>query len=1663
MSDRFFADRHAFRASWLRQMVYAGACYASLFGAATPAHAQSGTWTSTTGGSWDATTNWSGGVIASGTGTVANFSTLDISGVQTVTLDSPRTSGTLLFGDTAGTNGGWTLTGGTLTLAGSSPTINVTGLGNAVVFGSQAATISSAIAGSSGIDKTGTSALVLSGSNSYSGNTTVNGGFLVLNAPGALGNSASVNVSSGALAIGNGITIGAGKSLSNNSNGGGPIGSFGGVTAISGGTGTWAGSLTTGGRIGYENNSLLVFSGSIGGSNPFLIRGLDAAASKTAIDPRYGVLVTGTTNGYTGQTQVASGVLKIGADNALPTTTTLDIRTSLNAGEAAGFDLNGFNQTVASLSSSGITGTTSPTANGSAFLTNSGATMKTFTANQATSGTFHGIITGNLAFTKSGAGNLTLTPFLITANGVGTTGTSTFSGDTLVSAGTLTLGNSNALFGSTFDTASPGTLSLGTLSAATLGGLKNSGTFTLANSGSAFALSVGGNNVSSTFAGRLTGLGSLTKVGSGTFSLTGTGNDYAGTTAVTAGALQLGNGGTTGSITGNVALSNSAGLIFNRSDSLTYSGSITGTGSITKIGPGTLTLSGSNSISGVTTVVGGTLSIASANAFPGAIALDGATLVNTVNTQNFSKTFSSLAVGAGGGVVRSDARLDLNSIIGTGSTGRLTFATMTNVSGVLVIVGGSNSYAGGTRLETGIDLVVDNNNAFGSGMLELAGARIRPRTLSHTLANPTTISALTQFNSGSATVNLTFTGTTLLSGSTQTIQVDNLMTNGEPAAVFANVIGDGGNGFGITKTGAGMLGLGGANTFSGPTTLSAGTLQLRNQAALQNSTLSLSAGGVSFAASVSGNAFTFGGLASSSTAATLALQNSATTAIALTVGGNGASTSYLGALTGPGSLVKTGTGTLTLGGANSYAGTTTVAAGTLQIGAGGTAGTLAADVVNDAAVVFNRSDASSYAGRISGSGAVRQAGAGTLALGGSNSYTGVTTFAAGSLRLDHASALAGGGNLTFAGGALQYSGSNQADYSARIVGSGSAIAIDTNGQSVSFATALAASNTGGLTKLGAGTLVLPTDNLFTGLTRVTGGTLQIGNGGTTGSITGNLAFSNTAAAVFSRSDSFTFAGSLTGTGSLTKLGAGTLTLSGTNTMTGMTTIAGGTLAITSTSSLPTSFTLDGATLVNTVNTANFGKLEVGAFTLGPGGGTIRSDARLDLASITGSGSTASLTLGTMTNVSGVLVVVAGSNSYAGGTRLETGINAVVQNDNAFGTGTLELAGARFRPRFVAHTLANPVTISGATDFDGGLSTTFTGATLLSGSTQRLDVYAVIPGQPTVTFANVIHDDGNGYGITKAGIGVLALGGANTFTGLTTLTNGTLQLQNQAALQNSTLSLSAGGVSFAASVSGNAFTFGGLASSSTAATLALQNSATTAIALTVGGNGASTSYLGALTGPGSLVKTGTGTLTLGGANSYAGTTTVAAGTLLVNGNQAAAAGNVAVDAAGTLGGSGVIGGAVAVAGLLSPGNSPGVLTLASLALDSSATSLFEINATARGTAYDGIDITSGSGLSYGGTLSLVFGNGSALADDTTFDLFSFGGSPAGGFTNVTSSGFYAGTWNQVTSGTWKLESGSQTLTFSQATGDVIIVPEPAAWALAALGIAAAAWARRRASH
>ncbi|MEY4245496.1 MAG: hypothetical protein RLZZ245_3081, partial [Verrucomicrobiota bacterium] len=170
-------------------------------------------------------------------------------------------------------------------------------------------------------------------------------------------------------------------------------------------------------------------------------------------------------------------------------------------------------------------------------------------------------------------------------------------------------------------------------------------------------------------------------------------------------------------------------------------------------------------------------------------------------------------------------------------------------------------------------------------------------------------------------------------------------------------------------------------------------------------------------------------------------------------------------------VVKSGSGLLILTGANSNTGGITINEGTIQLGNGGTIGTISATgaIVNNGSFVINRSDAVSIGNIISGTGSLTHAGSNTLTLAGLNTYSGATHLNAGIVAFNAATNLGSGGQVNFDGGALQYGVGHTTDISSRGVsinaGGG---AINTNGNNVAFANSIGNGGAGGLTKNGLG-------------------------------------------------------------------------------------------------------------------------------------------------------------------------------------------------------------------------------------------------------------------------------------------------------------------------------------------------------------------------------------------------------------------------------------------------------------------------------------------------------------------------------------------------------------------------------------------------------------------
>jgi fibronectin-binding autotransporter adhesin len=180
-----------------------------------------------------------------------------------------------------------------------------------------------------------------------------------------------------------------------------------------------------------------------------------------------------------------------------------------------------------------------------------------------------------------------------------------------------------------------------------------------------------------TGSGAIAGLASLVKDGSGTLTVANN-NSYLGTTTIAGGTMQIGNGGTTGSL-GSGPVNNDAGLVFNRSDNFTVANVIAGdaTGTLTKNGAGVLTLSAANTFAGAVSVVQGTLQAGSASALGdnagGTLVSSGATL--DVNAQNLGAepvTVSGTGVGGSGAIINSGGQ-QLNALRYVTLAGNTTF------------------------------------------------------------------------------------------------------------------------------------------------------------------------------------------------------------------------------------------------------------------------------------------------------------------------------------------------------------------------------------------------------------------------------------------------------------------------------------------------------------------------------------------------------------------------------------------------------------------------------------------------------------------------------------------------------------------------------------------------------------------------------------------------------------------------------------------------------------------------------------------------------------------------------------------------------------------------------------------------------------------------------
>ena len=1718
-------------------------------------HAANATWNGATSGNWSDASNWSASP-APGTGDTATFNTaggnttiaIDTFGqaVKSITFDAATgnytigslganlgnalvlgSGGTILLAPTsAGTNlletfnapltlgGSYTITnsrqdaGSALVFAGN---LTNTAVSTLTLSGSGTGTgnlISGGISDGTGVQSVSITASAgkwtLSGSNNYSGTTTTSGGGTTVltgvnSSAGATTLGAGTlqlnNTSNGGLASGT-LTFNAGTlqsllasqalsnpvAISNSStvSGAQSITLNGDLTPTV--TGRTLSSSITGGNTltlaGNVNIGALTGSGwllNIGGTGNTTISGVikdfsggvGTAAGSLSLLSTAGTTTLSGSNTYTGLTTIngAGGTFVISGNNnsaggTTLTSGTLQLNNTSNGGLASGTLSLTAGSLQSLLPSQSLSNIVSLTGNSGV----SGAQAITFNGDvtQTASRIFTSSITGGNALTIAGAVNIdavTGTPLTLTLSGTGNTtitgAIQDFSGGvgtshgllTITNTGTTTLAGANTYQGATSFTGAGGTLSLtGTL---------NGTNITVNNASATF---------SESSTGAIVGVSNSFTLTTGTATLGGV-NTYGGGTLLTAGRLNINNALALGS--GTLTLTSGVTL-----DNTTANA---------------ITVSTGNPVSLNSTLnFGGTKDL---NLGSGAVSIPQTASIINVNGTGSNLTFSGPTTNTG---AATNLTLTVNGIGNTLNVGAYNLSSGTAGKN-LTINGSGNTVIAGVIANSSSSGTGSSLTYSGSGQLTLAGA--------NTYTGATTLSG--------AGGTLILTGT--LNGSNVTVNNATAFFNESSMGAIA------GSASTFTLT-SGSVNLAGVNTYGGVTTVTAGKLNLTG--ALGATVISVNGG-----SSLGGTGLIGTGVSATGGTVTVA---------------GGASASTRGVL----DFIDNGIGTLTIQGNNS-AGTFLTLGGTVASAGSYLNVETGMNSVDSIALTNNGKMFLQFGGATVNfsalSGQVLGAGTYNLLTSASNTYLG--GFGVGTT--PSVSGTFYGFTLNQTGTALQLIASGPMATVSSVYWNGSSATTSTISATTSgtvATTSIVVPSTSGLfVGQGVTGTGVPAGNYISAITSGTTFSLSVN---TTGTFTGNsLTFTNaqwntvtsgtsnwsttagggtsatppgTNTDVFFTGNSATslqtvlgqdftinslnFTGPGTsGTKSVTIIGSNLLTLqaSGTN---GITVQAGSAAHTVKTNvALGSSQSWEN----DSVNVLTMtGNIALGSNSLSLTGTALGSSTHLD-GSISGSGG---LTIDTAGQV--VFGPNSGNNpvssTFTGGIILNSGTlilgggGSASSTASILGSGTLTINGGVLSATGnIANSslaIAGQVWNSDWSYVGGKLFKMGTGAISLgttSGTTRTVSV-SNIAG--TLQLDGVVSNGATATGLIKAGVGPLNLNGANTYTGDTLVTGGTLGVgavsgNNTLALQNSTFDTSgAGALGFGVASSNiNSATFGGLKGNRN---LALVNSGTGAfsstVALSVGNNNQDTAYSGNLTGGGSLTKIGSGTLTLSGSsNSYTGATTVSAGTLLVSGSlsgttsvSVAANSTLQVNGsilntaplsvAGTLSGRGAVGPvSIQNGGILSPGSSPAVLSVSGLSagtsgLSMSGTSMLSIvlgktsavaGSQVAGTDYSQVNVTQGTISLNSATLTLAGTSGNVQNGDLFFLIL-----------NGTGSGI-SGTFNGLADlATFTFDSQLYQITyFAHSTGSpgsqfiggndvaLMAVPEPATYAMLLGGI------------
>ncbi|MDA8836645.1 autotransporter-associated beta strand repeat-containing protein [Candidatus Pelagibacter bacterium] len=832
------------------------------------------------------------------------------------------------------------------------------------------------------------------------------------------------------------------------------------------------------------------------------------------------------------------------------------------------------------------------------------------------------------------------------------------------------------------------------------------------------------------------------------------------------------------------------GIDVSNGNTLTISASIGGAGSIDKVGEGNLILNQSNVYTGTTTISDGTLQLDASGTLsdstPVNVASNGTFDVNVTNTIASIEGSGIIDIASSTTLTAGDANDKVFSgvIQGAGNFSKSGSGTLT--------LSGTNTYSGSTTINAGTISVASSANL---------GATPGSADADNIIFNRGTLNTTASFTLG-ANKGITMTGA-------GTIDIDAGTT-----LTYAGSITDSGT---LTKAGTGTLSLSGSSDNSGGILVSAGKIEIGNNASLGTGTITLNGGTLS---------------SDSTTARTL------DEAIAIS------SSSILGD--------TTNTGKITLSGNSTFSGTNTLTANSdIELSGSVDLGSATQTFSVDSGKIATLSGAIS-------SGAISKSGDGTLIISADNDYASGTTVSAGTLRVSGSGDL-GTGSLTIGASGTLDLRNTLAVASLEISGAGSGNRI-TNGDADGTTANLTVSGTSTLngavntdgTQTYSGTTILGLDVSLTGstvsLAAISGGTNAL-------AISGNLDLSGAASSLTTLSVSGTsdIGADVTTTGSQTYTGA--TTFSASSTLTGSTVNFGSTVdggnnniiisgnadidgAITNTAALSVQGVGSTSNIGADITTA--GVQFLGNATLsGAGNRTVTSTGGSDITFYGITGASKGLTVDggfqlstndatglASLSVTGASTLAAdvtstGTQSYDGTTTLSSGdrtltastvtLNAVTGGSNALTvTGNLDLDGA-------VSGVTN-MSVSGTSNIGADVTTTgtqsYTGTTTVSASSTligtEISAAAIalnddleIRNSSDSTLASVISGTG---ALTKSGSGALTLRGVNTFDGDLTVSAGTLYAGLAADSGNQVIennvTVSGGTLSGGATIGGN---------------------------------------------------------------------------------------------------------------------------------------------------------------------------------------------------------------------------------------------------------------------